>query len=47
MHQCDYCCWYNPKGHCDCPSVMKMRACDEAYNKASKAKHKTSDQGLS
>lgn len=24
MHQCDYCCWYNPaSGCCDCPYVGK------------------------
>lgn len=23
MHQCDYCCWYNPTGYCECPLVMK------------------------
>lgn len=22
MHQCDYCCWYNPAGYCDCPLVI-------------------------
>lgn len=27
MHQCDYCCWYNPAGYCDCPLVMRKKAC--------------------
>lgn len=31
MHQCDYCCWYNPiNGSCDCPIRMKKRACEAA-----------------
>lgn len=29
MHQCDYCCWYY-NGSCDCPHVMKKRACENA-----------------
>ena len=31
MHQCDYCCWYNPaSGCCDCPYVMRRKACEKA-----------------
>ena len=30
MHQCDYCCWYNPTGYCECPLVMKAKACKAA-----------------
>lgn len=31
MHQCDYCCWYNDRyGSCDCPRIMKERACKQA-----------------
>lgn len=30
MHQCDYCCWYNPAGYCDCPLVMRKKACKSA-----------------
>lgn len=31
MHQCDYCCWYNPiNGNCDCPIRMKEKACNAA-----------------
>lgn len=28
--QCDYCCWYNPTGYCECPLVMKAKACKAA-----------------
>ena len=28
MHQCDYCCWYNPAS--DCPYVMRRKACEKA-----------------
>lgn len=31
MHQCDYCCWYNERsGNCDCPRIMKEKACKKA-----------------
>lgn len=31
MHQCDYCCWYNPaSGCCNCPYVMRRKACEKA-----------------
>lgn len=31
MHQCDYCCWYNDRsGNCDCPRIMKEKACKKA-----------------
>lgn len=30
MHQCDYCCWYNPTDYCECPLVMKAKACKAA-----------------
>lgn len=40
MHQCDYCCWYNNRQNgCDCPSVMKARACEKA--KSNKLAKKT------
>ena len=29
MHQCDYCCWYNPASGC-CPYVMRRKACEKA-----------------
>lgn len=35
MHQCDYCCWYY-NGNCDCPYVMKKRACEKALEAQSK-----------
>ena len=36
MHQCDYCCWYvNMERGCECPWVMRERAC----NAALKQKH--------
>ena len=34
-HQCDYCCWYY-NGNCDCPSVMKSRACEKALKEKEK-----------
>lgn len=31
MHQCEYCCWYNNRYEsCDCPTVMRKRACEKA-----------------
>lgn len=33
MHQCDYCCWYNPaSGCCNCPYVMRRKACEKALD---------------
>ena len=36
MHQCDICCWYvsDARG-CECPLVMREKACEEARIKAS------------
>lgn len=36
MHQCDICCWYvsDARG-CECPLVMREKACEEARLKAS------------
>ena len=35
MHQCDYC-WYNPAGYCDCPLVMRKKACKSAIRTENK-----------
>lgn len=30
MHQCDYCCWWNPNIGCEVPYRMKASACKKA-----------------
>lgn len=35
MHQCDYCCWYVSMARgCECPWVMREKACKNAQQKA-------------
>lgn len=40
MHQCDYCCWYNPAGYCDCPLVMRKKACKSAIKTKERTENK-------
>ena len=40
MHQCDYCCWYNPTGYCECPLVMKAKACKAAIKTKERTENK-------
>ena len=30
MHQCDYCCWWNPNVGCEVPYRMKASACKKS-----------------
>lgn len=39
MHQCDYC-WYNPAGYCDCPLVMRKKACKSAIKTKERTENK-------
>lgn len=36
----DYCCWYNPAGYCDCPLVMRKKACKSAIKTKERTENK-------
>lgn len=34
------CCWYNPAGYCDCPLVMRKKACKSAIKTKERTENK-------
>ena len=43
MHQCDVCPWYCAPRDCECPYVMREKACEDAKEKIRKINQNTAN----